>query len=222
MKQRISLWTFGHALVMLIATIIAVIYDALFVLIWSVSLSLTMLIATGHKTWVHLHPVGGFANLVTFGRFVLLIFTLAMHHVFSPLMFIVMIVTVIIADGVDGYLARKYHQATQFGEVFDMEVDAFLALALTFLIWMNHPGTGWVLGAGLLRYGFAILYRLLGWHHRQRPAMPESRVIAVVFFISLLIPMLIEWNIAVWIVGMGCGLVAFSFFREFFLIARVK
>jgi phosphatidylglycerophosphate synthase len=221
MKQNISLWTFGHALGMLSATALGIYYDGLFILIWVVSLSLAILIAIGYKTWIHLHPAGGFANHVTFFRFVLLLVALAMHSVLSPGVFVTMIVAVIIADGFDGYLARKFKQETDFGEVFDTEVDAFLALALTFLIWMNHQTAGWVLAAGFLRYIFIIVYRLIGWHDKKRPSMPKTKVIAVIFFISLLIPMILEWETAIWIVGAGCALVTYSFLREFYLIGRV-
>ncbi len=38
-------------------------------------------------------------------------------------------------DGVDGFLARRFDQASTFGARFDMETDALLGLALALLVW---------------------------------------------------------------------------------------
>jgi len=220
MNQSTAWWTFWHALIMLIATSVSMIIDARFLLIWTASVSVGVFIITHYPVWVKIYPAGGYANHVTFGRFALLIVALSMQSLLIPIAFVGLIIMVMIADGIDGYLARKLRQSTRFGEVFDVEVDAFLALSLTLLIWLEHRDCMWVLAAGLLRYGFVIIYRLLGWHDRQRPAMPEAKVIAVIFFISLLIPFVLEWGSARWIVGAGCSLVAFSFLREFYLISH--
>jgi phosphatidylglycerophosphate synthase len=221
MKQQRRSWTFWHAVVMILATAVSIIYEAPFVLIWAVSLSMGILIAIHYPVWITLRPVGGYANHMTLGRFVLLLCAMSMQHVLSPTVFVMLIVIVMIADGIDGYLARKFEQATLFGEIFDAEVDAFLALSLAFLIWQMHENSGWVLAAGLLRYIVVILYRLIGWHQRQRPAMPEAKVLAVIFFISLLVPFVTEWMTAKWFVGAGCILVAISFAREMYLISQV-
>lgn len=217
MNSKIANWTLGHAVLMIIATAAAVIGHAQFLLIWAVTASMIVYLSLNYQIWSQMHPIGGYANQVTFIRFVLLLFTLAMQSVLNVYVFVALVVIVIIADGIDGYLARKYDQATVFGEVFDMEVDAFLALAISYLIWFEHHEVWWVLIAGILRYVFALVYRMIGWQHRKRPAMPESKVFAVLFFLALLTPFIMPWSTAVWFVAGGCALVTFSFLKEFVL-----
>lgn len=62
-------------------------------------------------------------------------------------------------DGVDGWLARGANLESRFGARFDMEVDAFTGLALALLAWQLGKTGPWVLGLGLMRYGFL----LIGW-----------------------------------------------------------
>lgn len=224
MNSRIANWTLGHALLMILTTVAAAFGHVLFLLILAATASMIVYLALNYETWKHMHPIGGYANQVTLIRFTLLLFTLAMQSVLHGYLFVALIVVVIIADGIDGYLARKYNQSTVFGEVFDMEVDAFLALSIAYLVWLEHHEVWWVLIAGLLRYVFALFYRLIGWHQRKRPAMPESKIFAVLFFLALLTPFMMPWRISVWIVAGGCALVAFSFLKELslFFLARPK
>jgi phosphatidylglycerophosphate synthase len=65
----------------------------------------------------------------------------------------------LVLDGVDGWLSRRQGTASSFGARFDMEVDALLILALAALALGLGKAPAWVLGLGLLRYGFVIA----GW-----------------------------------------------------------
>ena len=57
-------------------------------------------------------------------------------------------------DGIDGALARRQRTASAFGARFDMEVDALFVLALSALALALGKAGPWVLGLGLMRYGF--------------------------------------------------------------------
>lgn len=63
-------------------------------------------------------------------------------------------------DGVDGLVARRRGQETRFGARFDMELDAFLMLALSVLVWRAGRVEAWVLLIGALRYLFVAAGRL--------------------------------------------------------------
>src|SRR3954470_13125976 len=65
-----------------------------------------------------------------------------------------MAITVTVLDGVDGWAARRFGQASAFGARFDMEVDALLIMALSVLAWTWDKAGAWVLLSGLLRYLF--------------------------------------------------------------------
>lgn len=57
-------------------------------------------------------------------------------------------------DGLDGVLARRQRTASAFGARFDMEVDALFVLVLAALALGLGKAGPWVLGLGLMRYGF--------------------------------------------------------------------
>ena len=90
-------------------------------------------------------------------------------------------------DGLDGPLARRTGTQSAFGARFDLELDAFLLLVLSALVWRSGSVGSWVLLVGGLRY-FFVLGGLL-WPP-LRGALPPSRrrkVVCVVQGIVLVI-----------------------------------
>jgi phosphatidylglycerophosphate synthase len=63
----------------------------------------------------------------------------------------------VVADALDGHVARKLRGATPFGAVFDREVDAFFVLVAYLHLHSDGWLGAWMLLAGILPY----LYRLL-------------------------------------------------------------
>ena len=59
-------------------------------------------------------------------------------------------------DGLDGPLARRTGTESAFGARFDMELDAFLLLVLSALVWRSGKVGAWVLLVGALRYSFVL------------------------------------------------------------------
>ena len=90
-------------------------------------------------------------------------------------------------DGIDGWLARRTGTYTDFGGRFDMELDAFLMLGLSVLVWTSNKVGWWVLLIGVLRY----LFLAAGWiWPALRGELPPSRrrkSICVVQGITLLV-----------------------------------
>jgi len=78
----------------------------------------------------------------------------------------------LLMDSLDGPLARRTGSESAFGARFDMELDAFLLLVLSALLWQNEKVGSWVLLIGGLRY-FFVLGGLL-WPP-LRAALPPSR-----------------------------------------------
>src|SRR5262249_3136112 len=81
-------------------------------------------------------------------------------------------VVVTLLDGVDGWLARRHHIASEFGARFDMEIDALLILALSVLAWQFGKAGAWVVLSGALRYAFVAAGEV--WRRLQAP-LPTSR-----------------------------------------------
>ena len=107
----------------------------------------------------------GAANRVTLGRgtLVLPVSALALEPtgLTDEVSWWVIVVSTIamILDGVDGYVARHTGTKTAFGARFDMELDSFLVLALSVLVWRSGKVGAWVLLIGAFRY----LFVMAGW-----------------------------------------------------------
>lgn len=86
---------------------------------------------------------------------------------------VVIAVTALVLDGVDGWLARRQGLASPYGARFDMELDAFLILLLSLLLYLTDKAGLWVLGLGLMRHLF-ILAGLV-WPVLTRPLPPSRR-----------------------------------------------
>ena len=66
------------------------------------------------------------ANLITLGRFILLIVLIVLVYAQNPKLQLVncpLLVIIFVLDGVDGYVARKRNEASLFGAIFDIAID---------------------------------------------------------------------------------------------------
>lgn len=63
-------------------------------------------------------------------------------------------------DAADGWTARRFGMASDFGARIDRELDALTVLVLSLLLWRIGDVGAWVLAAGLWRYAFLILGRI--------------------------------------------------------------
>ncbi|HEU5271218.1 MAG TPA: CDP-alcohol phosphatidyltransferase family protein [Jatrophihabitans sp.] len=84
----------------------------------------------------------------------------------------------LVLDAVDGRVARRRGVCSELGARFDMEVDAFLILALSCFAAPRFGG--WVLAIGLARYGYAAGGRLLPWLREPVPVRHWNKVVAAV------------------------------------------
>ena len=101
-------------------------------------------------------------NTITNCRLVLNIFiftcilNIELHDSYKILLLVLLS---LLLDGVDGYLSRYLNQSTEFGRVFDQEVDNFLIFILTFSLIYNHNFSYILLCVPFYRYIFVILIR---------------------------------------------------------------
>lgn len=115
------------------------------------ALSFAWFIALGRGNWASIRQFGP-ANAVTLFR-LLLIFALPVLAK-QPESTIALALLILCLDGVDGWLARKFECASEFGEYFDKETDAFFMLVLCWLIVLDQRLGLWILIPGLMRYLF--------------------------------------------------------------------
>ena len=88
-------------------------------------------------------------------------------------------------DGVDGYLARRQGNASDFGARFDMEVDSALALVLALNAAASGAGPAAIL-LGLPRYLFLVALWALPWMRRDVPPRFSRKVVCVLQLAALI------------------------------------
>lgn len=94
-------------------------------------------------------------------------------------------VPALLLDAVDGWVARRTNSASELGARFDMEVDAFLLLALSAFV--SQSLGVWVLGIGLMRYAFVAAGWVFPWLRRRLPFRYWRKVVTAVQGIALVI-----------------------------------
>lgn len=90
-----------------------------------------------------------------------------------------------VLDGLDGWLARRTRLASAFGARFDMETDALLILLLSILAWRYDKAGVWVLGCGLMRYGFVAAGWVLPWMTGPLTPTFRGKAVAVLQLVGL-------------------------------------
>jgi phosphatidylglycerophosphate synthase len=96
-----------------------------------------------------------------------------------PIAMIVTIASVaLVLDLVDGKVARRSGTASEFGARFDMEVDAFLILALS--VYVARSLGWWVLAIGAMRYAYAAAGWVWRWLTRPAPPRYWCKVVAAI------------------------------------------
>jgi phosphatidylglycerophosphate synthase len=125
-------------------------------------------------------------------------------------------------DGLDGPLARRTGTESRFGARFDMELDAFLLLTLSALVWQSAKAGPWVLLIGGLRYFFVVAG---WWWQTLQGALPPSRrrkvICAVqgIVLVSCLAPV-IPPRLATTFASLALLLLIYSFVVDTWWLAR--
>ena len=150
------------------------------------------------------------ANLLTFLRTLLAASLPLVFPMVPRAGFIALVLAMWMFDGIDGWVARKRGEVSQFGGTLDMETDALTVMVLGLLLWQRELAGAWVLAAGLWRYAYVIAVALV-------PSLgdaPPSRVYRSIFgfmmvcFAGAFLP----WPaIANGLAALGTALVSISF-----------
>jgi phosphatidylglycerophosphate synthase len=131
---------------------------------------------------------------------------------------VVLVVPTLLLDAVDGWVARRTNSASELGGRFDMEVDAFLLLALS--AYVSRDLGIWVLAIGLMRYAFVVAGYLFPWLRRQLPFRYWRKVVTAVQGIALTFAAtgLLPW-LGFVLVAIALGLLVESFGRDVIWLA---
>ncbi len=133
-------------------------------------------------------------------------------------------VIVAVLDGLDGWLARRTHMASDYGARFDMETDSLFVLVLAGLAWQSGRTGVWVLWSGLLRYLFVGAGLGLPWLRAPLPASMRRKSIAVLQVIALIATLapFVPASAAPALAAVGLGALCLSFTVDVVWLFRVR
>lgn len=172
-------------------------------------ISFSSFIHRGSKSLSEMKPLGGYANMVTGLRLILLVVGSFLFSFISKEVLLFLMGSAVLLDLVDGYLARKFNQTSIFGQYFDMEVDAFFVLLMCFYYFQYQEVAWWILIPGLLRYAFKSYTTLFPKKDFIETKKRYAATIAGLFFAILLICIYVDLPYAL-LLGSAAIIISFS------------
>ncbi len=215
-------WIKLQAALMLLGTVGLYHGMALWVLLGLAAASFALYLLTNRQRLLKQQPWGGYANLVTLSRLVLLLLAASQHAIWHDYLLFAAFLLVVVSDGIDGYLARKYGQASELGAHLDVETDALQCMVLAGIHFIEQTVAAWVLLAGGLRYIYVWSVYAANLGQTEAPKQAYTRVIGILFISSLLGPFVAPQWLAAPVLALGCSLVGGSFVSSFYARWRAK
>lgn len=213
-------WSLANATAMLLATAGLLWLQTLGPLLFVGIVMLGLLVSTHRERWT---PSGTFgsANGVTAVR-VALLAGLPPAATVGPWALIGLSLLIFGLDGIDGWLARRRGLSSEFGAFFDKETDALFLLLLCGLATLQGPLPTWILGAGLLRYGFVVAIFLLPTRQKTESRSTAARYVYGLMVTALLASFLLVPSRAVPLAAGATGMLLLSFGHSFWRIVAPR
>lgn len=190
-REKVNPWTYANALSMIVATAFVLWLSYPPLLAFVAALCFFLLVAQARGVWT---PAGGFGlpNLVTTLRLVVTMGMLVGFKHEPAWVLAVAALANLLLDALDGWLARRSGQNSEFGARYDIEADALLVLSLTMILHQRGLAGVWVLLAGLWRYLYVLAPQLFPAPHAEASRSRHGRIAYVVmltcFMLALILP----------------------------------
>ena len=185
-------------------------------------ISFTALWIMGWNSIKHLQPRGGLANRVTLIRLIGLLAVVTFSERIPNLTMAVFLTLVISLDGLDGYIARKKNQKTEFGALFDMETDALFVCLVSCILVERGLAGWWILIAGWMRYYYYVLTDLTKLNKIPEPRTRFGATIAVILFVALILAFVLPETIRTIILAIALALLVGSFGYSLVRVIRLR
>ncbi|MCB0704666.1 MAG: CDP-alcohol phosphatidyltransferase family protein [Saprospiraceae bacterium] len=185
-------WMLQHAIVILAFAAVAFISQIIWIFPAGAALSFSLLFYNARKSFAPSILLSG-ANLVT-GIRLAGVCSLFLPGLSQEMLFGIGLVIVLL-DGLDGFLARKMGQESEFGAYLDAETDALLVAALSFLLVLQGMFGWWILIPGFLRYLYFIPVYFCKDPNVGEFRFGLAKYIAVFFMGSLLATLILPYSI---------------------------
>jgi phosphatidylglycerophosphate synthase len=119
-------------------------------------------------------------------------------------------------DGLDGTVAKRRGENSDFGAYFDMETDAYFVLLAGIALFQRGRYGAWVLVAGLLRYAYVLILALFPARRGDMPRYRFGRHAFTALMLGLVLGMILGEPFSTVATALGCGLVTASFAWSFY------
>jgi len=134
-------------------------------------------------------------NIITFFRIILTPLFIYLFVKGNSMQAMLVFLVAVISDKIDGFIARKYNQESEFGKKFDAFADSFLIFSsIITLFFLNYIS---ILILILLIMPRIISFILLRWKHKDRFFTSMNAKIAAIFSYTLIILLVLKINILV-------------------------
>jgi phosphatidylglycerophosphate synthase len=220
LATTIEKWTRWNAGILLLASVLAMLLGRVEVLVFGSVVSIGLYFFWNREQWLPFGWLGGIANTITLFRWAFLLVLLLVASQLNPWGITVWALVVLVFDGLDGWLARKYNSTSVFGEYLDKETDAFYMLGMAFLVWQNGLAGAWILILGWLRYFYVL--GLIRWKPAQVKEVRSNlgQIIAVVLMVGVALVFVLPPMLQIFELLFLTGLVIFTFGRSFLQLVR--
>ena len=163
------------------------------------------------------HPFAGYANRATLVRMIFIIVAGIFYKSLPDIIIFLIGITIFCLDGLDGYLARRFKQVSEFGAYFDMETDAFYVSVFTVILFDKAFVGYWILIPGFMRYFYGSIILLIGRKSKDKIRTKFGPLIAGIFFVSILSPFVLSSAFYLPVLIISSVLLLLSFAYSFIL-----
>lgn len=221
--MSLNQWNIIHSIGILMALAVFHLTGWYWPVIAFVLLSLILLWTSQWYTISKLKPAGGYANLVTLLRYILLLLIVIFSDVWPVWSLGLLFAIPVLLDGLDGYLARKLNHITKFGALFDLETDSLFMTFTGMILYHKNIVGSWLLPAAYMRYFYVLAIAILQLNRIQEKRTRFGPFIAFIMFVSVILEFLFQGAVTKVILFCASCLIVVSFIYSFFgVIAQRK
>jgi phosphatidylglycerophosphate synthase len=209
-------WNIIHSIAILMALAAFHLTEWYWPVVTVAFLSVILLWTTQWYTISNLKPAGGYANLLTLLRYILMLLIVAFSNIWPLWSLGFLFAIPVLLDGLDGYLARKLNHATKFGALFDLETDSLFMTLTGMILYQRHIVGAWLLPAVYMRYFYVLMIAILQLNRVQEKRTQFGPFIAFIMFMSLILEYLFHSATTMVILFAASCLIVLSFIYSFF------
>ncbi|MBT3548892.1 MAG: CDP-alcohol phosphatidyltransferase family protein [Gammaproteobacteria bacterium] len=168
-----------------------------------------------------------YASFITYLRIVISIILLSIsfnaltdQNIFNKFYledyFAILALIALCLDGIDGYLARRFNEQCNFGEVFDQDADTLLILTLCTSLYLNKDTSVIVFLIPFYRYIFLVFMMKYKWMKRKLPRSYYRKLSCVLstFILIFCHSQYVKDTLLVFFVMISLFVITFSFAKD--------